>query len=106
MTSLLTRALNERQYRLRGKSQFSLIFTISHRHSPPSTGAMAQWHYQNFVGLDLYFPDGHGLEKPRLMDARVDQLNAFRFIYSLPWDKQTESWWKTRDMKTIHLARA
>ena len=83
---LLLTELSQRQYRLGEKANpadFPLV--IDTRPLPiESYGPVA---YQNFVGLDLYFPDGHGLELPRLMDTRVDQKNAYRFIYSLPWDK-------------------
>lgn len=42
--------------------------------------------YQKFLGqeLELYHP--HGLERPMLMDATVEQTDGFRFFYVLPLD--------------------
>lgn len=44
--------------------------------------------YQKFLGLDVELEQPHGLEVPLLMDGRVDQLGAFRFLYLLPWDER------------------
>ncbi len=41
--------------------------------------------WQKFVGLDLELENAHGLSRPTLMDATVDQLDGFRFFYVLPW---------------------
>ncbi len=40
--------------------------------------------YQKFVGLEIDTPTPHGLERPILMDACVEQLDGFRFLYVLP----------------------
>jgi lycopene beta-cyclase len=42
--------------------------------------------FQKFLGLDVELTAPHGLEVPLLMDGRVDQHHAFRFLYLLPWD--------------------
>lgn len=42
--------------------------------------------YQKFLGLDVELSSPHGLEVPLLMDGRVEQHGAFRFVYLLPWD--------------------
>ena len=42
--------------------------------------------FQKFLGQDLQLEHPHGLERPLLMDATVEQLDGFRFIYVLPWD--------------------
>ncbi|MBE2252133.1 MAG: lycopene beta-cyclase CrtY [Myxococcus sp.] len=42
--------------------------------------------YQKFLGLDVELSAPHGLEVPLLMDGRVEQHGAFRFVYLLPWD--------------------
>lgn len=39
--------------------------------------------YQKFVGVEVEVPN-HGVERPVLMDAQVDQLDGFRFVYVLP----------------------
>jgi lycopene beta-cyclase len=37
------------------------------------------------VGQLLTIPAGHGLAEPIVMDARVDQADGYRFVYSLPF---------------------
>ncbi|HEU0029234.1 MAG TPA: lycopene beta-cyclase CrtY [Kofleriaceae bacterium] len=39
--------------------------------------------WQVFVGLEVIVP-GHGVERPIVMDAVVEQLGGFRFMYVLP----------------------
>ena len=45
--------------------------------------------WQKFVGLDLKLSKPHGLRGPILKDATVDQIDGYRFVYSLPWDERT-----------------
>ncbi|MBK7538313.1 MAG: lycopene beta-cyclase CrtY [Myxococcales bacterium] len=40
--------------------------------------------YQKFVGLELRCAAPHGVARPMLMDARVAQVDGFRFFYVLP----------------------
>jgi lycopene beta-cyclase len=40
--------------------------------------------YQKFYGLELEMRRPHGLAHPIIMDATVEQLDGYRFIYSLP----------------------
>ncbi|MBD1551671.1 lycopene beta-cyclase CrtY [Pseudomonas typographi] len=40
--------------------------------------------YQAFVGQEWQLPRPHGLRWPLLMDARVDQGEGYRFVYTLP----------------------
>lgn len=40
--------------------------------------------YQKFVGLELEVEPSSAFERPLLMDARVEQLDGFRFVYVLP----------------------
>jgi lycopene beta-cyclase len=42
--------------------------------------------YQKFLGLDVELERPHTLEVPLLMDGRVAQHGAFRFLYLLPWE--------------------
>jgi lycopene beta-cyclase len=52
----------------------------------PENGVLGQpVGYQKFVGLELELSEPHGLQIPRLMDARVPQLDGFRFVYLLPF---------------------
>jgi lycopene beta-cyclase len=40
--------------------------------------------YQKFVGLEVELSEPHGLPRPVIMDASVDQLDGYRFVYLLP----------------------
>ncbi|MBL8952899.1 MAG: NAD(P)-binding protein, partial [Myxococcaceae bacterium] len=41
--------------------------------------------WQKFFGQDVELSAPHGLQRPLLMDATVEQLDGFRFFYALPW---------------------
>ena len=41
--------------------------------------------FQKFVGLNLALYEPHGVTRPCLMDAAVDQTDGYRFFYVLPW---------------------
>lgn len=41
--------------------------------------------WQKFVGQLLTIDGGHGLDRPVVMDARVDQVEGYRFVYCLPF---------------------
>lgn len=45
--------------------------------------------YQKFVGLKLKTKNPHGLSRPILMDALIQQIDGFRFMYVLPLDDKT-----------------
>ncbi len=40
--------------------------------------------YQKFFGLEIETERAHNIDKPILMDALVEQLDGFRFVYVLP----------------------
>lgn len=40
--------------------------------------------YQKFVGQVLHLEAPHGIDRPTVMDATVDQLDGYRFVYLLP----------------------
>ncbi len=40
--------------------------------------------WQKFVGREYLFVEPHGLERPIIMDATVDQADGYRFVYCLP----------------------
>jgi len=42
--------------------------------------------YQKFLGQTVRLTAEHGLDAPIIMDATVDQLEGYRFLYVLPWD--------------------
>jgi len=41
--------------------------------------------WQKFCGQTLSIPAGHGLDRPIVMDATVDQAEGYRFVYCLPF---------------------
>jgi lycopene beta-cyclase len=43
--------------------------------------------FQTFVGLEVELQAPHGLDTPVLMDACVEQLDGYRFVYLLPFTK-------------------
>ncbi|MGL6044254.1 MAG: lycopene beta-cyclase CrtY [Sandaracinobacteroides sp.] len=45
--------------------------------------------FQKFVGLEVELEEPHGLDGPIIMDANVDQLDGYRFVYTLPFTPTT-----------------
>ena len=45
--------------------------------------------WQKFVGQKVHVPGGHGLTRPIVMDATVEQIDGYRFVYCLPFDAET-----------------
>ncbi|MGI4732551.1 MAG: lycopene beta-cyclase CrtY [Janthinobacterium lividum] len=45
--------------------------------------------WQKFVGRELEFAAPHGLDRPVVMDATVDQIDGYRFVYTLPFGERT-----------------
>lgn len=43
--------------------------------------------WQKFAGRMLRLSEPHGLVRPIVMDARVDQLDGYRFVYCLPFSE-------------------
>lgn len=41
--------------------------------------------FQKFVGLEVECSRPHGVDLPQIMDATVDQLDGYRFVYLLPF---------------------
>lgn len=54
-------------------------------------GASASPHmdigFQKFVGLEIITGEPHGLTIPMVMDAAVEQVDGYRFVYVLPLDE-------------------
>jgi lycopene beta-cyclase len=57
---------------------------IDARGPAPSPGLHLGW--QKFLGRSLQFDRPHGLERPVVMDATVEQADGYRFVYCLPFD--------------------
>ncbi|MBX9574086.1 MAG: lycopene beta-cyclase CrtY [Caulobacteraceae bacterium] len=62
--------------------------------------------FQKFVGLEVRTAVPHGLIEPIIMDATVDQLDGYRFVYSLPLDDRTLLIEDTRYADGAELDRA
>jgi lycopene beta-cyclase len=60
---------------------------IDGRGAAPSRHLDLGW--QKFVGLELRLERPHRLARPIIMDARVTQLDGYRFVYVLPLDADT-----------------
>jgi lycopene beta-cyclase len=45
--------------------------------------------WQKFVGQVLHLDEPHGLTRPIVMDATVEQIDGYRFVYVLPFDERT-----------------
>lgn len=45
--------------------------------------------WQKFVGQVLHLDAPHGLTRPVVMDATVEQIDGYRFVYVLPFDERT-----------------
>lgn len=62
--------------------------------------------YQKFVGLEVELTSPHGLPHPVIMDAMVDQLDGYRFIYLLPMSPTRVLIEDTRYSESADLADA
>lgn len=51
--------------------------------------ALLKGGWQKFVGQVLHLDAPHGLDRPIVMDATVEQLDGYRFVYVLPFDERT-----------------
>ncbi|MBA3455374.1 MAG: lycopene beta-cyclase CrtY, partial [Deltaproteobacteria bacterium] len=50
----------------------------------PDTALPTACGWQKFLGQEVVLRAPHGLDRPMLMDAKVPQLDGFRFVYVLP----------------------
>lgn len=44
--------------------------------------------FQKFLGLRIEFNEPHGISRPVIMDATVEQKDGYRFFYLLPWSER------------------
>jgi lycopene beta-cyclase len=67
--------------------------TISARHVIDARGpgdlSTLKVGWQKFLGQSLTVPGGHGLTRPIVMDASVEQIDGYHFLYCLPFDAET-----------------
>jgi lycopene beta-cyclase len=45
--------------------------------------------WQKFVGQEIRLEKPHGLERPTIMDATIEQIDGYRFLYVLPFTADT-----------------
>jgi lycopene beta-cyclase len=72
---------------LEGGESIEAAAVIDARGPGPMPGLDLAW--QKFVGRTYRFDRPHGVERPVIMDACVDQDSGYRFVYSLPFDDET-----------------
>jgi lycopene beta-cyclase len=76
------RAVSARRVELDGGESLAARVVVDARgpdeKAPPGCG------FQKFVGLELELARPHNLVEPILMDATVDQIDGYRFVYVLP----------------------
>jgi lycopene beta-cyclase len=58
---------------------------VDARGGPLPEGLDLAW--QKFVGRTYRLPQAHGSVRPVIMDAKVDQQDGYRFVYTLPFSK-------------------
>ncbi len=61
--------------------------------------------WQKFLGQTLRLASPHGLSRPVVMDARVEQLDGYRFVYCLPFSETEVFVEDTYYSDTPHLDR-
>lgn len=61
--------------------------------------------FQKFVGLEIETKEPHLLKGPILMDARVKQIDGYRFMYCLPWSERRILVEDTSFSERAHLAK-
>ena len=62
----------------------------------PGDATTLELGWQKFVGQTLHTAEPHGVSRPMVMDARVEQLDGYRFVYLLPFGP-------ARDLRRGHL---
>jgi lycopene beta-cyclase len=83
--------------------RFSDVTVIDGRGDPGSRDLDVG--YQKFVGRVVKLDAPHGLHSPILMDATVEQVDGFRFLYTLPLSKTRLLIEDTRYSEFPQLAR-
>lgn len=76
-------ALAPDKVRLAGGETLAATGVIDARGPADMTGLALGW--QKFVGRSYRFERPHGLDRPIVMDATVDQTDGYRFVYCLPF---------------------
>ncbi len=70
---------------LSGGQRLEAPCVIDGRGWQPSSGRDLALAYQKFFGLEVELKEPHGLTRPIIMDATIDQTDGYRFMYCLPY---------------------
>lgn len=82
-TGVAVAGLDDHAVSLADGSRLTAAAVIDAR-GPAGPGALALG-WQKFVGQEVELATPHGLDGPIVMDATVDQLDGYRFLYVLPF---------------------
>jgi lycopene beta-cyclase len=69
--------------RLKDWGELEADAVIDGRGQAPSAGLLVR--YQKFLGLEVRTATPHGVAAPIIMDATVEQIDGYRFVYVLPF---------------------
>ena len=75
-------ALTPTSVKLAGGEEIRANAVIDARGPRDMPGFELGW--QKFVGRYLRFPRPHGVKRPMIMDACIEQIDGYRFLYRLP----------------------
>jgi lycopene beta-cyclase len=81
-TGITIAEVGARTVSLAGGETLHADLVLDGRGAPPLEGFALAW--QKFVGLEIETVRPHGCPEPLLMDATVEQLDGYRFVYVLP----------------------
>src|SRR5690606_39072626 len=81
-TGAVAESLSAGNVALVGGERLSAGAVIDCRGFAPTPWLQGGW--QVFLGRQLRTAQPHGVQRPVIMDAQVDQLGGYRFVYGLP----------------------
>lgn len=87
MTGAMVAAVTPTSVRLTDEREIDAGVVIDARGAADLSPLRCGW--QKFVGHALRLDAPHGIDRPVIMDATVDQMDGYRFVYLLPWDERT-----------------
>lgn len=92
---------------LAGGERYMAAAVIDARGAGPLPGLDLAW--QKFVGLTCRFEGDHGVARPVIMDACVEQDDGYRFVYSLPFSADQllveDTYYSTSPILDVPLVR-
>lgn len=106
MTGTLATAVDNERVELADGSRVEAEFTIDARGPEQGSVTEGATGYQKFVGLEFETETPHGLEAPYVMDATVEQIDGYRFMYVLPFTPRRVLLEDTYFSTSPHLDRA